>query len=164
MFDQKVEDFGIAAAPSAPAAVGIHAGRYQERRRPHTDNVGIGALVEQGPHHLDVTVHGGAKQRRHTGAEESIAETPALIARTAHAELGIRIDAGVQQGGDDVHARDFRTDGGRRQVNRRTTAAPASAAAPETTAPATVLSIDDDVERRASIYIPNMRIGALIQQ
>ena len=219
MLDHKVEKCGVGRSCTATtaAAVRVHIGGKQERGRSHADDVWIGAFVKQYTNHFHIVVHDSAKQGRGSGTEKRIAETSALIAGPTHAQLRIRIDAGCQQGIDDLHTRNRRTaSAGSCSYARATATAGTGLTAPATrastagrtltcasrtcgtsasrgltrrnrsgtsatgAAPTTGASsastkagssgssnyffINGDVKRRASVHVPGMGIGAVIEQ
>jgi hypothetical protein len=194
MLEHEVKDFRIDAwgdccGAASASSIWINAGSQQEGTHAHADDVRVSAFVEQHANDFHIVVDQSAKQRRGSGAEKRVAKTTALTTGTTLAELGIRIDAGCQQGIDDLHARcggtadcrnwcrftsptrTARTSASTASAatassacSRLTCAAASGAASAKSGANATILLIDSGVERRAPIHIPEIRVSAMIQE
>jgi hypothetical protein len=108
MQNHEIEKLRIDSANTTTANVIIGSTRnacgIQEWGEPHSVDIRIGTLLYQQSRDVHIVADQGPQQRRRARAEERIAEASALVAETAHVELGIQIDAGCQQGVQDFRA------------------------------------------------------------
>ena len=131
------------AAPRAMSGRG-----HQRRDAVDARQIDERAVLEQQAGRVDVGADRGAQQRRRAGVQQLVGEAAvvAAAARPMHVELRVRIDAGLEQQPDEVRRRGL---GRRRRVRL-----PAAERA----------HVGGDVQRRAAVPIPDVRVRACVEQ